>query len=96
MAKKVVDEIKDVLKGRKKKKESKGSDVLPDLPFVQEGRTSHSMANKKTDSKVYDYSETYGAIDMVKQGAYEEIAKLNSRIDKIILAHESCKTLKGL
>ena len=50
----------------------------------------------KADSKVYDYSETYGAIDMVKQGAYEEIAKLNARIDKIILAHESCKTLKGL
>ena len=81
---------------KKVKKVIKGSDVLPDVPFVQEGRTSHSMANKNTDSKVYDYSETYGAIDMVKQGAYEEISKLNLRIDKIIVAHESCKTLKGL
>ena len=72
MAKKIVDEIKGVLKSRKKEKEC------------------------EMESKVYDYSETYGAIDMVKQGAYEEIAKLNERIDRIILAHESCKTLKGL
>ena len=51
---------------------------------------------KESKAESHDYSETYGAIDMVKQGAYEEIAKLNERIDKIIDAHEKCRTLKGL
>ena len=55
-----------------------------------------AVERKGTEYPVYDVTETYGAIDMVKQGAYEEISKLNARIDKIILAHESCKTLKGL
>ena len=59
-----------------------------------------AVERKGTEYPVYDVTETYsdGETNLILIDAMinTEFMKLNARIDKIILAHESCKTLKGL
>ena len=81
MAKKIVDEIKDVLKGRKKKKD--------EYPYsasekVVEKAVEEGVLVKRKDTDT-----------MITQ-LMSRVVFLEHRIDRIITAHESCKTLKGL
>jgi hypothetical protein len=66
--KKIVDEIKDVVKKRKKKR-------VEDIDVVSEA-VQHTVDNRIRFE--------------------DALCEVNKRIDRIVAAHESCKSLKGL